>query len=283
MAHRWLNTLAAAGVLALASCGSKTEPVTATADLEPLLAFDGELDIAGGTAHLPVMQEAAKRIMQANPKVRITVEGGGSGVGVKKVGEGLVGIGNTGRPLSPEEIEKHGLRSFAFAVDGVAVAVHVGNPVSALTTQQARDIFAGKIANWKEVGGTDASINLYGREDGSGTRSTFWKLLLAKGPIAERTNVVTSNGAMKTALGNDANAIGYLGIGHVDARVRAIALDGVAATQENARSGAYKITRKLLMNTKGDPSGLTRAFIDYIRSPEGAGIVADKGYIPIGG
>jgi phosphate transport system substrate-binding protein len=251
--------------------------------LEPLLAFEGELDIAGGTAHLPVMKEAARRIMQANGKVRITVEGGGSGVGVKKVGEGLVGIGNTGRPLSPEEVGRYGLRSFAFAVDGVAVAVHANNPVSALTTQQAKGIFAGKVTNWKEVGGADAAINLYGREDGSGTRSTFWKLLLAKGPVADKTNVVPSNGAMKTALGNDANAIGYLGIGHVDASVKAIAIDGIAATQENARNGTYKVTRRLLMNTKGDPSGLTRAFIDYIRSPEGSGIVADKGYIPLGG
>ena len=82
----------------------------------------GEVDIAGGTAHIPVMQEAAKRIMTLNPDIRITVAGGGSGVGVKQVGEGLVEIGNTGRPLKAEEVEKYGLKTFPFAIDGVARA-----------------------------------------------------------------------------------------------------------------------------------------------------------------
>lgn len=242
--------------------------------------LEGTLDIAGGTAHIPVMEEAAKRIMTANPKIRITVAGGGSGVGVQKVGEGLVHIGNTGRPLSDKEVRKYGLKSFAFAIDGVAVAVHPENPVQALTRQQVKDIFAGKISNWKAVGGREGTINLYGRDEASGTRSVFWKTLLDKGPVATAANVVPSNGAMKTAIGGDVNAIGYLSIGHVDESVAAVTLDGIEASQENARTGTYKVTRKLYMNTKGEPSDLTKAFIDYILSPEGANIVQSKGYIP---
>ena len=91
--------------------------------------LQGNLDIAGGTAHIPVMKDAAESIMKKNPKIRITIAGGGSGVGVQKVGEGLVHIGNTGRALTKGEIEKYGLKSFAFAIDGVAVAVNPKNRV----------------------------------------------------------------------------------------------------------------------------------------------------------
>lgn len=241
----------------------------------------GEVDIAGGTAHIPVMQEAAKRIMTLNPDIRITVAGGGSGVGVKQVGEGLVEIGNTGRPLKAEEVEKYGLKTFPFAIDGVAVVVHPSNSVAELTFAQVADIYAGKITNWKEVGGADAKINLYVREDGSGTREVFTDKAIKGGEVAASANVVNSNGAMKTAVAKDKNAIGYVGIGHIDESVKAPKLEGMTATQENAANGSYTVVRDLFMNTKGDPQGLTALFIDYIYSPEGAEIIADCGYIPI--
>ena len=250
----------------------------------PLDAFKGQkgkVDIAGGTAHIPVMQEAAKRIMTANPDIRITVAGGGSGVGVKQAGEGLVEIGNTGRPLKGEEVEKYGLKSFPFAIDGVAVVVHPSNAVNELTFAQVADIYAGKITNWKEVGGADAKINLYVREDGSGTREVFTDKAIKGGEVAASANVVNSNGAMKTAVAKDANAIGYVGIGHIDESVKAPKLEGMTATQDNAANGSYTVVRDLFMNTKGDPQGLTALFIDYIYSPEGAEIIADCGYIPI--
>ncbi len=258
-------------------------PSLATADaLAPVSGLSGNLDIAGGTAHIPVMKEAAKRIMTANPQIRITVAGGGSGVGVQQVGEGLVQIGNTGRPLSQEEISKYGLVSFPFAVDGVAVATHPANPVAGLTAEQVRQIYAGKIRNWREVGGRDASIHLYTRDEASGTREVFWQKVLAKGAVAADANVVPSNGAMKTAVSQDEGAIGYVGIGYVDETVKALPLDGVEQSQENASTGAYPVTRKLYMNTRGEPSGLVRAFIDYVLGPEGAEICRASGYLPIG-
>ena len=106
------------------------------APLDAFKGMKGTLDIAGGTAHIPVMKEAAKRIMTANPDIRITVAGGGSGVGVQQVGEGLVQIGNTGRPLKDKEIEKFGLKTFPFAIDGVALVVNPANNVSDITAQQ---------------------------------------------------------------------------------------------------------------------------------------------------
>ncbi len=250
----------------------------------PLDAFKGQkgkIDIAGGTAHIPVMKEAAKRIMTVNSDIRITVAGGGSGVGVKQVGEGLVEIGNTGRPLKEPEIQKYGLVSFPFAIDGVAVVVNPANKVSKLSFEQLIDIFTGKITDWKEVGGEAGAINLYVREDGSGTREVFTDKAIKKAVVSTKANVVNSNGAMKTAVGKDKRAIGYVGIGHIDKTVKAPKLAGMTATQENAASGKYTVVRDLFMNTKGKPSGLTALFIDYIYTPEGAQIIKDSGYIPV--
>ncbi len=269
-------------VLALAACGSdKRAGPAPSPDLLPFEGLEGTLDIAGGTAHIPVMEEAAKRIMTAFPRIRITVGGGGSGIGIQKVGEGLIDIGNAGRPVKAKEQAKFELTSYPFAIDGVAVVVHPSNSVRELTTQQARDAFAGKITNWKDLGGADAEIHLYGRDEASGTRAVFWKKLLAKGAVATSANVVKSNGAMKTAISKDEHGLGYMSIGRIDDTLAAVGLDGVAATQETATDGTYVVTRRLFMNTRGKPSELAQAFIDYIGSPEGRAIVAAQGYIPL--
>lgn len=287
----WLTggLLASVGLL-LCGC-SQTDPsapgtpagkaATASVALTPFQSLEGRLDIAGGTAHVQVMEEAAKRIMTAHPNIQITVAGGGSGVGVQKVGEGLVQIGNTGRALSEQEIQKHGLKSFAFAIDGVAVVVHPSSTVKNLSTQQIRDLFAGKITDWKDVGGKEGKVTLYTRDEASGTREVFWEKLLGKGEVAGNASVVASNGAMKTAVAGDTQGMGYVSIGHVDQSVASVMVDGVEPSQSNAMSGAYKVTRNLYMNTKGEPAGLTKAFIDYIMGAEGAQIVRSKGYIPL--
>jgi phosphate transport system substrate-binding protein len=193
----------------------------------------------------------------------------------------LVQIGNTGRPLSAEEREVYGLVSHEFAIDGVAVVVHPTNTVAALTTTQVRDLFAGRIAGWREVGGPDRGVHVYTRDEASGTREVLWSELLAKGPIIESAVVVPSNGAMKTAVAGDEGAVGYVSVGHIDATVRCPALDGLTVTQESAASGAYPVVRRLYMNTKRDSPALTRAFLDYIFGPEGAEIVRGAGYVPL--
>ncbi|TDQ59748.1 phosphate ABC transporter substrate-binding protein (PhoT family) [Mesocricetibacter intestinalis] len=240
----------------------------------------GNIDIAGGTAHIPVMLGAAKNIMSEHPDINITVTGGGSGVGVQKVGEGLVNIGNTGRALKAAEIEKYGLVSFPFAIDGVAVVVNNANKVKALSRAQLSDIFSGKITNWQQLGGDNAVISLYMREDGSGTREVFEAKALNKDTEIAQSNIVNSNGAMKTAVAQDKNAIGYVGIGHLDDSLHGLIIDNMQPSQENAANGSYKITRLLYMNTKGQPQGITKAFIDYIYSPAGTAIIKKAGYIP---
>jgi phosphate transport system substrate-binding protein len=247
-------------------------------------AFDGQrgtITIAGGTAHIPVMQEAAKRIMTRNPDIVITVAGGGSGVGIKQVGEGLVDIGNSGRKPKPEEIERYKLGMFKWAIDGVGVVVNPKNSVRSLTKDQLKAMFSGRIDNWAELGGADHAITLYTRDEASGTRAVFWSKVLDKGEIHSQALFIPSNGAMKTAVANDPFAIGYVSVGHMDASVAPVAIDGVVPTLENVKSGQYKISRGLYSNTRGEPTGLTRLFIDYLFSSEGQQIAADKGFIPV--
>lgn len=241
----------------------------------------GIIKISGGTAHIPVMKEAAKRIMQSNADIQITIAGGGSGVGIKQVGEGLVDIGNSGRKPKDEEIQKYGLAMFKWAIDGVGVVVNPGNPVSELTSDQVKGIFSGTILNWKELGGPDKAINLYTRDQASGTREVFWKKALAKGSIDDRANVVVSNGAMKSAIKADPYGIGYVSVGHIDSGVKPISLDGIMPSLENVKSGKYTIARGLYSNTKGDPQGLTKRFIDFLFSSQGQAIAAEKGFVPV--
>ncbi len=241
----------------------------------------GTIKISGGTAHIPVMKEAAQRIMTANPGIHISIAGGGSGVGIKQVGEGLVDIGNSGRTPSKEEVQKFGLNMFKWAMDGVGVVVHPQNPVKALTTDQLKSIFAGKITNWEQMGGANKSIDLYTRDEASGTREVFWKKALDKGDISPKANVVPSNGAMKTAVASDPYGIGFVSVGHIDTTVAPVALDGVIPTIETVKQGTYKVARGLYSNTKGSPAGLTEKFIKYILSAEGQQIAAQNGFVPV--
>jgi len=243
--------------------------------------LSGEIRISGGTAHIPVMKEAARQIMTANSEISISIAGGGSGVGIKQVGEGIVDIGNSGRAPSDAEVEQYGLNLFKWAIDGVGVAVNPGNPVISLTKAQLKDIYSGKITNWKDLGGKDSLITVYTRDESSGTRAVFWKKALDKGDIVSSANFVVSNGAMKTAIANDPNAIGYVSVGHMDASVAGVALDGVSPTIDTVKSGEYSVARGLYSNTKGDPSGLTKLFIEYLLSPEGQQIVVQKGFVPV--
>ena len=247
-------------------------------------AFDGQkgvVKIAGGTAHIPVMKEAAKRIMTNCKDIVITIAGGGSGVGIKQVGEGLVDIGNSGRKPKSEEIQKYDLKMYKWAIDGVGVVVNPANPVTSLSKDQLKDIFSGKIDNWMTLGGADKAITLCTRDESSGTREVFWKKALDKGDISTKALFVPSNGAMKTAVANNPFAIGYVSVGHIDDSVAPVALDGVTPTLETVKSGQYPVARGLYSNTKGEPAGLTRLFIDYLFTAEGQQMAADKGFIPV--
>ncbi|MCG8333374.1 MAG: phosphate ABC transporter substrate-binding protein [Proteobacteria bacterium] len=273
---KWVMTILYMGFCSLAL----TIPATA----DDLSSFDGEsgtVKISGGTAHIPVMKEAAKRIMMYNSDIRISIAGGGSGAGIKQVGEQLVDIGNSGRKPTAEEISRYNLKLFKWAVDGVGIVINPENPVTDLTQQQLKDVFAGKISNWSELGWKNKTINLYTRDAASGTRSVFWKKALKKGEISSHANFVVSNGAMKTAVAGDPYAIGYVSVGHIDRSVKPVVLDGVFPSLENVKQGTYKVARGLYSNTSGQPTGLTKKLIDYLFSGSAKTIISKKGFIPV--
>ncbi|MGD9224819.1 MAG: phosphate ABC transporter substrate-binding protein [Desulfobacteraceae bacterium] len=253
----------------------------AAGDLDAFKGASGTLKISGGTAHIPVMKVAAQKIMTAHADIKISIAGGGSGVGIKQVGEGLVDIGNSGRKPSETELKKYSLKMHQWAIDGVGVVVNPNNPVKSLTTANLKDIYAGKLTNWKALGGPDKTINLYTRDKASGTRAVFWKKALSKGDISAKAHFVPSNGAMKTAIAQDPYAIGYVSVGHIDKSVAPVSLDGVVPTLDNVKQGKYKVARGLYSNTRGDTGALAQKFIDYLYSAEGQKIVAEKGFIPV--
>jgi phosphate transport system substrate-binding protein len=250
--------------------------------LDAFKGTEGTLRIAGGTAHIPTMKIVAGEIAKVAPNLKIAIAGGGSGVGIKKVGEGLVDIGNAGRKASDKEIARYGLVLHKWAIDGIAVVVNPGNKVTTLTPAQIQAIFSGKTTNWKELGGADAPIHLYTRDEASGTRKVFWKKVLHKSPIASNANFVTSNGAMKRSISGDKAGIGYMSAGFIDASVQGIAIDGVAPTSVNIQAGKYPYARGLYSITKGEPKGAAKPFIDYLLSDHvQQTIVPAKGFIPV--
>jgi phosphate transport system substrate-binding protein len=255
--------------------------ICSAAGLDAFKNEKGTLRISGGTAHIPVMKEAAKRIMAFNPDIQITIAGGGSGAGIKQVGEGLVNIGNSGRKATDSEVDKYGLSMYRWAIDGVTAVVHPDNPASKLSSKALQDVYAGRIDNWKALGGDDRPINIYTRDKSSGTREVFWKKALNKGEISNRAQFVASNGAMKSAVTSDPYAIGYISVGYVDTSVSPVVLDNVTPTLETVQTGEYKVARGLYSNTKGECSGLAKKFIDYLLSPEGQKIAVEKGFIPV--
>ncbi len=243
--------------------------------------LSGTLHIAGGTAHISCEKEAAKRIMKMYHKINITIAGGGSGVGIKQVCEGLIDIGNTGRAPTDDEIRRCNLKVFKFAVDGIGVIVNPKRKIKNITKEQLINIFSGKITNWKELGGPNATINVYTRDTASGTRKVFWKKGLNKAKITQKANFVKSNAAMKTAIANDPFGIGYISLGVADSSVKLLAIDGIFPSQENVKAGKYKIARGLYMNTKGEPKPLAKAFISYMLSSEGQALVKKHGFLPV--
>ncbi len=233
--------------------------------------------LIGSTSVQPFAQELATQFEKAHPDYRVQVEGGGSTMGVQMAVSGVADIGTCSRDLTPEEAAQ--LKATTIARDGVAIIVNADNPVEGLTTEQIRDIFMGKITNWKEVGGKDHAIMVVVREEGSGTREAFSELVMNKEPVAHAALSQASNGAVKAMVKGDAAGIGYMSLGQVGQDVKALKVDGEAANDANILNGKYKVARPFLFVTKGTPRPDSQAFIDFVLSDAGQKMLVDEGLI----
>lgn len=235
------------------------------------------ITLAGSTAFQPFAEKLAEQYMETNNNVNVTVQGGGSAVGIQAASSGAAQIGMADLVQLPEESK--GLTSVVVANDGVTIIVNPQNPVKNLTTDQVRDIFNGKITNWKELGGNDAAITVVSREAGSGTRSSF-EQIIGNVDLKKDALIQDSNGSIRETVSNDPNAVSYLSHGLVNEKVKPLTLDGVESTPENIVNGTYKLVRPIFLLVKGEIKGEVKNFIDYILSPEGQQTIKTNGLLP---
>jgi len=243
-------------------------------------ALTGTLTIAGSTSVQPFSEVLAEKFMEKNKGVTVNVQGGGSSVGIEAAISGAAGLGSSSRDLKAEEKAKN-LVDTKIALDGIAIVVHPSNSVKTLKTADVMNIYLGNIKNWKELGGADAPITIVSREDGSGTREAFTTLVMDKKDIIKTAIIQNSTGAVATTVAGDKNAIGYVSLSSISKDIKALDIDGVAATDANVLAGTYKLQRPFVYVTKDAPTGLAQAFIEFVLSAEGQKIIVDEGAISI--
>lgn len=255
------------------------------------------IQIKGSDTMVNLGQAWAEHYMQKHPEVLIAVTGGGSGTGIAAMIDNTCDIAESSRKMKEKEMNQaraNGIepKEYTVALDGLAVVVSQKNPVNQLTIDQLADIFMGKIKNWKEVGGDDLPIVLLSREVNSGTHVYFKEQVLRKGnekrkeEFDEGSLLMPSSQAIADEIAQNANAVGYYGIGYSSPtqKVLAIAKDDKSPyhlpTIDNIMSGKYYISRPLLMYTRGEPEGVVKDLLDFALSEEGQQIVRDLDFVP---
>jgi phosphate transport system substrate-binding protein len=247
---------------------------------------DDELVVTGSTTILPIAEQAAEMYRDVDPSVHVLVSGLGSSAGIEAVSSGTSDVGTSSRDLKAEEGILD-LTDIVIAYDGIAVIVNPSNPVDELSVEQLRAIFSGEIQNWKDVGGEDREINLVNRDEASGTREAFNKIVMGDTRFDRSATVLPGTGQVRDVVARSEGAVGYISVGFVEPRfsslpVKALVIDGVVPSEATVSSGEYPIARDLHFFTKGEPTGLARQWIDFVLSSEiQNGVVVDAGFVPV--
>jgi len=250
-----------------------------------------KITVKGSDTMVILAQKWAELYMKQNPSTSVQVTGGGSGVGITALINGTTDIANSSRPMKQTEIEKLKARFNTLGVqipcakDGITIFLNEANKVQELTLKQLGDIYQGRIRNWKEIGGNDAEIRIYGRENSSGTY-TYFHDEVVKADYAASVQSLPGTAAVVNAVKKDVNGIGYGGaayaVGVKHAKVKKDAdSPAVLPTAETIKNGEYPITRFLYMYMRNRPTGETKKYIDWILSQEGQMVVAEIGYFPV--
>ena len=225
--------------------------------------------VAGSTTMMPLLSELVEAYQVHFPQVSIAVEGGGSRLGLVRVKAGEVPLGASSW-LPADEVET--LWSAPVAVDGIAVVVHPGNPVSGLSLAQLRGVFSGRVWDWAELGGA-GEVQVVSREEGSGSRSAFEGRIMEGHRVTPTALVMPGSQALVDYVATHPKAIGYVSIGYLSEKVKALAVEGVTPTPETASEGTYHLTRPLFLVALEEPDGAPRSFVDFVLGSEGQEIV----------
>ena len=279
-----LALTAALALSLLAGCGSKTNADTNTGSTgsagTTTTELTGTVNTNGSTSMEKVMKILIESFAEENPGVTVNYTGSGSGAGVTSAIDGTADLGLASRELKPEE-ESQGAQAHIVALDGVAVVVNPANPVGDLTVDQIAKIFTGEITNWKDLGGDDSEIAVYGREAGSGTRGAFEEIVGVT-DNCKYLNEYSSTGDVIGNVASNPSAIGYASLSAVGDNVKAVKVNGVDCTEATVQDGSYEIQRPFIMITKDGTqlSDAAQAFLDYAESSEVADLIAQAGAVP---
>jgi phosphate transport system substrate-binding protein len=250
-----------------------------------------KITVKGSDTLVILAQRWAEIYMKDHPETSIQVTGGGSGVGLAALINGTTDIANSSRPIKSTEVEKLKARyntlgiEIPCAKDGITIFLNESNKVQELTLKQLSDIYQGKVTNWKQVGGDDAPIKLYGRENSSGTY-VFFKEEVVKADYASSCQTLPGTAAVVNAVKKDKYGIGYggaayaAGVKHCKVK-RDDKSAGILPTAESIARNEYPITRYLYMYLKSRPTGEIKKYIDWILSPAGQKVVVEVGYFPV--
>jgi len=246
------------------------------------------LQLEGSTTVGPIADAFAEYFKSVYPSLDITVKKTGSGDGAAALVDDRCDIANMSRFMKDSEFKKavtNGIYPVAHvvAMDGVCVVVHPSNPVKALTKDQIRGIYTGKIKNWNQVGGPSMPIVPISRDTSSGTYETFEKLVMSKQAMASGVEYVNSNPQAHARVKTTRGAVGYVGLGFVDASVRALKVDGILPSRQTIASGTYPVARPLFMFTNGYPKlgTMVHKFCTFHLTEKGQELVEAKGFVPL--
>ena len=242
--------------------------------------------IKGSTTVLPVTQKTAEEYRKLN-KVSITIEGSGSGNGIKALIDGTCDIANSSREIKAEELKSATekgriVKEITLAVDMIIPVVNPSNSVKNISMAQLKAIYDGSITNWKQLGGKDENIVVISRDTSSGTYEIWHEKVMKKTDVRKDALLQASNGAIVSAVAGNPKALGYVGYGYIDSSIKALTVDKVEITIENGKSGKYPISRNLYMyidENKLSPEA--QKYIDFVLSAEGQKLVKEAGFIPV--
>ena len=248
-----------------------------------------KISIKGSTTVLPITQKAMEEYSKINKDVAISIDGSGSGNGIKALIDGSADIANSSREMKDKEIElakSKGIvvEEIVIALDCLAPVVHPKNKIDNITIDQLKGIYSGTIKTWDKIPGSDSKENIVvvSRDTSSGTFESWQELVLKKVDVKKDAMMTASSGQVATTISGNEKAIGYVGFGYLNESLKALKVNGVEATLENGQSGKFPISRKLYIYVnKNKISKETRAFIDYLLSADGQAVVKKAGFIPV--